>query len=113
MDLVTRAHVTFIVRSNVPVDFVLIKESGGGAESGPPVSAANGTTVFRPTENLDAGRYRLVVTNSGQGQARINYQVHQDFIVVSNLTAKNVMALSLALSMGIVALFLYGRPRRP
>lgn len=113
MDLVTSAHVTCIVHSSVQVDFALIKEAEVGGASGPPIGAANGTTVYRPTEKLDAGKYRLVATNPGPDEARIKYQVHQDFIVVANLTAKNVMALSLALSIGIVALFLYGRPRRP
>jgi hypothetical protein len=113
MELVTRAHVTSIVRSSVPLDFVFVREGDPGDGSVRPISVANGTTVYRPTDVLDAGKYRLVATNPGPGEARVTFQVHQDFIVVANMTAKNVMALSLALSMGIVALFLYGRPRRP
>jgi hypothetical protein len=109
INLEARAHVTCIVRSDRPVDVRLFD----GSQSGVPISTALGTTLYRPTENLEAGEYRLVVTNPGSGEAKIEYQVHQDYIVVANMTAKNVMGLSLALSMGIVALFLYGRPRRP
>lgn len=111
MELATNAHVTFIVRSSASVDFMLIKEGPLGTVTDTPMGIANGTTIFRPTENLEAGNYRLVVMNAGPTEARISYQVHQDFIVVANMTAKNIMALSLALSMGIVALYLYGRPR--
>ncbi len=89
MELVTRAHVTAIVRSSVPVDFELIEDDQGGATSGPPISVATGTTIYRPNEDLSGGKYRLVVTNPGPDEARINYQVHQDFIVVANMTAKN------------------------
>jgi hypothetical protein len=113
MDLGIQAHVTCIVRSDRPVEIKLLNGHQGENASGPPINQAFATTLYRPTEDLEAGGYRLVVTNPGPGEARIEYQVHQDFIVVANMTAKNVMALSLALSMGIVALFLYGRPRRP
>ena len=102
--------------SSVPAYRLILCSSrrmGQEVRSGPPIGIANGTTVYRPTEKLEAGKYRLVVTNTGPDEALIEYQVHQDFVVVANMTAKNVMALSLALSMGIVALFLYGRPRRP
>jgi hypothetical protein len=95
------------------VDILVFNDVPGANVSEVPLRTTRDTTLYRPTENLDAGKYRLVVINHGPGEARIEYQVHQDFIVVANMTAKNVMGLSLALSMGIVALFLYSRPRRP
>lgn len=112
MELVTRAHVTCIVRSNMPVDATLSVGSSPPDGPGAFLNAVNGTTLYRSTEDLGGGSYILVVRNPGQQEATIDYQVHQDFIVVANMTAKNVMGLSLALSIGIVALFLYSRPRR-
>jgi len=105
------AHVTCIVRSSGPVDVSLVSDSS--SDSGGVVAAGNATMMFRSTERLGEGQYRLVVVNQGGAEVRIDFQVHQDYMVVANLTAKNVMGLSLALSMAIVALFLIWRPRRP
>jgi hypothetical protein len=113
IDLEASAHVTCIVHSGDPVDVEMLKENTSGGIGETAVNTVNSSVMYRSTESLEAGAYRLVVVNHGNGEVWIEYQVHQDYIVVANMTAKNIMGLSLALSMGIVALFLFGRPRRP
>jgi hypothetical protein len=99
-----------LLREFGPVDVAVVRGYGDASEE--IISSANGTMLYRFTETLGPGSYRLLINNHGGSEVGIEYQVHQDFLVVANMTAKNVMAISLALAMGIVALLLYGRPRR-
>jgi hypothetical protein len=112
MDLSSAAHVTYIVRSTGPVDITVVKgiNNYGNYEKG--MNPENGTLLYRFTERLEPGTYRLVVINQGEKEIEIEFQMHSDFIVIANMTAKNVMALSLALAIVVTALLLHWRSRR-
>jgi hypothetical protein len=99
IELGSAAHVTCIVRSNSPVDMAVVR--GNGTANEDVISSVNGTMLYRFTETLGPGSYRLLINNHGGSEVGIEYQVHQDFLVVANMTAKNVMAVSLALAMGL------------
>ena len=107
LELMASAHVTILVRSNGPAEVSVIGENGavGGGRADP-------TSLYRLTQTLEHGSYRVVISNRGDGEVGIEYQVHRDYVVVANMTAKNVMALSLAVALVIAAAVLRLRPRR-
>lgn len=113
-DIPSPARVTFIIGSDEPVEVTLVDLSP--ASDGTPRSevmpgSAEQVTTVHWTEQMSPGSYQLVLRNGSPNETEVYYQVHFDYKVVGELTAKNLMALSLAVAVAIVAAFLYW-PRR-
>jgi len=106
VDLESDARVTYIVSADAPVA-VSIAPPG---EEPPP--SPSGLFTHR-TERLSQGSYALVITNMGASDADVAYQVRTDSEILGGLTAKNAMALTLALAVASlsVALMIAGRRR--
>lgn len=114
LDLPSSARVTLIMSSDTPVDVILLDRRP--ASNGTPHDAVlpgsqEQVSKAHWTERLSPGAYRLVLRNDSPGEVEVDYQIHRDYEVVGGLTAKNLMALSLALAVLVVAAFLFRRRR--
>lgn len=110
MDLPSSARVTLIMSSDVPVDVILLDQRP--ASDGTPrdivlPGSENKVSEAHWTERLSPGAYQLVFRNDSPDPVEVNYQVLRDYQVVGDLTAKNLMALSLSLAVLAVAAFLF------
>lgn len=114
MDLPSSARVTLIMSSDLPVDIVLLDQrpsAGGTPQDAVMPSSREQVSKAHWTEQLSPGAYQLVLRNDSPDPVEVDYQIHRDYQVVGDLTAKNLMALSLALAVLVVAVFLFRRRR--
>jgi hypothetical protein len=109
LDLATAAHVTLIVRGDEGFDLTISPREGAVS---PQLLRVLGTTVYHETLELTGNTYYLTVTNDNQAPLVIDYQVHVDYLLFGNLTAKNLLVVVLVFSLIVLAAVLHRRRSR-
>lgn len=114
LDISSSARVTLIVTSDTPVDVILLDQrpaADGTSRDAVLPGSQEQVPKAHWTERLSPGAYQLVLRNGSPEVAEVDYQVHRDYEVAGELTAKNLLALSLSLAVLAAAAVLFRRRR--
>jgi len=100
LEIASTTHVDYVVRSNgAPIGVVLM--SGGAV-----VAEEIDVGQVRRSLRLEPGHYRFTIAANESAGTELEYRINLDPEVLSGLTAKNVLVLSIAAALGVAAVFM-------